>query len=118
MLMFLLISLNNVDKDKPVLPVQKSHCDSNTLCSGCSQVGRSEQGVHEISEKPPKFKDLMSAEENKKTCCDWSRESALFLLADNQLLADQVRQAGAMTLVPILICLSGWIELPKAGFGQ
>ena len=107
-----------VDKYKAVLPVQKSLCDSHTLCSGCSQVGRSEQGVHEISEKPPKFKDLMSAEENKKTCCDWSRKSALFLLADSQLLADQVRQAGAMTLVPILICLSGWIELPIAGFRQ
>ena len=118
MLMFLLIPLNNVDKDKPVLPVQKSQCDSHTLCSGCSQVGRSEQGVHGISEKPPKFKDLMSAEENKKTCCDWSRKSALFPLADSQLLADQVRQAGAMTLVPILICLSGRIELPKAGFRQ
>ena len=72
----------------------------------------------EVSEKPPKFKDLMSAEENKKTCCDWSRESALFPLADSQLLADQVRQAGAMTPVPILICLSGRIELPKAGFRQ
>ena len=118
MLMLLLISLNNVDKDKPVLSLQKSHCDSHTLCSGSRQVGRSEQGVHGISEKPPKFKDLMSAEENKKTCCDWSRESALFLLADSQLLADQVRQAGAMTLVPILICLSGWIELPIAGFRQ
>ena len=118
MLMFLLIPLNNVDKDKPVLPVQKSQCDSHTLCSESRQVGRSEQGVHEISEKPPKFKDLMSAEENKKTCSDWSRRSALFLLADSQLLADQVRQAGAMTLVPILICLSGRIELPKAGFRQ
>ena len=116
--MFLLIPLNNVDKDKPVLPVQKSQCDSHTLFGGCRQVGRSEQGVHGISEKPPKFKDLMSAEENKKTCCDWSRKSALFLLAESQLLADQVRQAGAVTPVPILICLSGRIELPIAEFRQ
>ena len=40
---------------------------------------------------------FMSAEVNSKSCCDWTRNAGLFLLAVSQLEAKQVRRACAVT---------------------
>ena len=52
----------------------------------------------------------MSADVNSQSNCDWSGKAGLFLLAGSQLVAQQVRQAGAanINLLLILIGLSGW----------
>ena len=47
--------------------------------------------------------EFVSADVNIRRCCDWRRYAGLFLLADGQLQAEQVRQAGAANIKLLLV---------------